>query len=37
MPLGMYLAVQGSLIVFAILLFWLAKRQPDPAAVTQTI
>jgi putative solute:sodium symporter small subunit len=32
MPLGMYLAVQGSLIVFAILLFWLAKRRPGPAA-----
>ena len=32
MPLGMYLAVQGSLIVFAILLFWLAKRRPGTAA-----
>jgi putative solute:sodium symporter small subunit len=31
MPLGMYLAVQGSLIVFAILLFWFAKRRPDQA------
>lgn len=32
MPLGMYLAVQGSLIVFTILLFWLARRGRTPAA-----
>ncbi len=32
LPLGMYLAVQGSLVVFAILLVWLARRRPGPAA-----
>ncbi len=32
MPLGMVLAMQGSLIVFAILLFWLARHRPDPTA-----
>lgn len=32
MPLGMYLAVQGSLVVFAILLFWFARRRPDTAS-----
>ena len=32
MPLGLYLAIQGSLIVFAILLIWFARRRPDPAS-----
>jgi len=31
MPLGMYLAVQGSIIVFAILLFWFARREAEAA------
>jgi putative solute:sodium symporter small subunit len=26
-PLGFYMAAQGSLIAFVILLFWFAKRQ----------
>ena len=26
-PLGFYMAAQGSLIVFVIMLFWFAKRQ----------
>jgi putative solute:sodium symporter small subunit len=29
MPLGMYLAVQGAMVVFVILLCWLARRSPD--------
>jgi putative solute:sodium symporter small subunit len=31
MPLGMYLAVQGAFIVFAILLFWFARREAKTA------
>jgi putative solute:sodium symporter small subunit len=31
MPLGMYLAVQGSLVVFAVLLFWFARRPSETA------
>lgn len=31
MPLGMYLAVQGSLVVFAVLLFWFARHTADRA------
>lgn len=27
LPLGFYLAVQGSLIVFAVMLFWLGRQQ----------
>lgn len=27
LPLGFYMAVQGSLIVFVILLFWFAKKR----------
>lgn len=28
-PLGFYMAAQGSLIVFVVLIFWFAKRQND--------
>lgn len=28
-PLGFYMAAQGSLIVFVVMLFWFAKRQDD--------
>jgi putative solute:sodium symporter small subunit len=31
MPLGFYLAVQGSVIVFAILVFWLTRRSAEAA------
>ncbi len=33
MPLGLYLTVQGALIMFAILLFWFARQRPAPAHV----
>lgn len=28
-PLGFYMAAQGSLIVFVVMLFWFARRQDD--------
>lgn len=28
-PLGFYMASQGSLIVFVVMLFWFARRQDD--------
>jgi putative solute:sodium symporter small subunit len=28
MPLGLYLAMQGALIMFVILLMWFARQQP---------
>jgi putative solute:sodium symporter small subunit len=28
-PLGFYMAAQGSLIIFVVLIFWFAKRQND--------
>ena len=27
LPLGLYLAVQGSLVVFIVMLFWFGKKQ----------
>jgi putative solute:sodium symporter small subunit len=35
MPLGLYLAMQGALIMFAILLFWFARQRPVQASVAQ--
>jgi putative solute:sodium symporter small subunit len=35
MPLGLYLAVQGALIMFAILLFWFARQRPVQTRVAQ--
>ncbi|HYH18522.1 MAG TPA: DUF4212 domain-containing protein [Azospirillum sp.] len=28
-PLGFYMAAQGSLIIFVVMLFWFARRQND--------
>ena len=32
MPLGVYLAMQGALIVFAVLVVWFARRRPVAVA-----
>jgi putative solute:sodium symporter small subunit len=33
MPLGLFLAVQGAVIMFAVLLFWFARQRPVPVSV----
>ena len=37
MPLGLYLAVQGALIMFAILLFWFARQRPVTVGVPRVM